>query len=97
MIFTTPTGGFKNYDNPANTIIHEVIHIGIEEAIISELNVPHALKERIVDKYVMLYYSPFLPDYRIQDMGDTRIDKYLNEIGDLKELDKIVEKVLAEK
>ena len=57
LIFTIPNGGFKNYKNPANTIIHEVVHIGIEASIISKYNVPHALKERIVDIFVALNFG----------------------------------------
>ena len=93
LIYTTPTGQFKNYDNPANTIIHEVVHIGIEEAIITKYNVPHALKERIVDTFVSLNFGQDLPDYRIQDMGDKRTDQYLTSISSLKDLDKIIEQL----
>ena len=97
LIYTTPAGQFKSYDNPSNTIIHEVTHIGIEEAIITKYNVPHPLKERIVDTFVSLNFGQYLPDYRIQDMGDKRTDPYLKEATDLKKLDKIVEQILNNK
>ena len=94
LIFTTPKGAFKNYDNPVNTIIHEITHIGIEESIINKFGIPHSLKERIVDTFVFLSFKQYLPDYRIQDMGDTRIDQYLKTKEDLKELDKFAELIM---
>ena len=94
LIFTTDKGQFKNYDNPSNTIIHEIVHIGIEESIVMNYNVPHALKERIVDSFVSLNFGQLLPNYRIQDMGDKRTDPYLKKARNLKELDKIVEQIL---
>ena len=94
LIFTTPQGEFKNYEDPANTIIHEIVHIGIEESIITEYNVPHPLKERLVDTFVFLYFAEDLPDYKIQDMGETRSDPYLRSKNNLKELDEIVSRIL---
>ncbi|MEM9822341.1 MAG: hypothetical protein AAF985_14760 [Bacteroidota bacterium] len=96
LIFTTPQGQFKQYDNPANTIIHEMIHIGIEASIIQQLKVPHPLKERIVDLYVQLNFHKELPDYRIQNMGDKRIDQYLNKKKQLKHLHQIIETFMKE-
>ena len=94
LIYTTPEGKFKNYANPSNTLIHEVVHIGIEETIVAKYNVPHTLKERIVDTFVSLYFSQYLPNYRIQDMGESRTDKHLKTKTDLEHLDKIVELTL---
>lgn len=96
LIFTTTNGRFKNYDNPANTIIHEITHIGIEEAIVNKYEVSHALKERIVDTFVFLNFGEYLPDYRIQDMGDKRTDQYLKTKEDLKDLDNIVKRITKE-
>ena len=96
LIYTTPDGRFKNYDNPACTIIHEIVHIGIEESIISKFKVPHALKERIVDIFVSLHFGEELPTYRIQDMGEYRIDPFLQQASDFKQLDQIVEDLLKE-
>lgn len=93
LIFTTTDGKFKNYANPTNTIIHEIVHIGIEEAIVNKHQVPHTLKERIVDTFVSLNFKQRLPDYRVQDMGEYRIDSYLKTKGDLKELDKFVQRI----
>ena len=94
LIFTTPEGGFKNYENPANTIIHEIVHIGIEQSIISKYGVPHSLKERIVDIFVSLNFRQYLPEYQIQDMGDRSIDPYLEEVSDLKDLERIIKELI---
>lgn len=96
LIYTTPAGDFKNYRDPANTIIHEVVHIGIETSIISRFNVPHPMKERIVDKFVVLNFEGYLPDYRIQNIGDPKIDIHLNSRKDLATLNSIIERVLRE-
>jgi hypothetical protein len=97
LIYTTPNGQFKNYENPANTIIHEVVHIGIEESIISKYNVPHSLKERIVDTFVSLNFGQYLPEYKIQDMGDLRLDSFIKKESDLNDLGEIVEQILKGK
>lgn len=97
LIFTTPEGKFKNYANPANTIIHEITHIGIEETIIIKFQVPHTLKERIVDTFVFLNFNQYLPDYRIQDMGEKRPDQYLKTKINLKDLSNFVEIIMKEK
>jgi len=95
-IFTTVDGQFKNQDNPANIIIHEITHIGIEASIIAKYQVPHTLKERIVDTFVILHFNAYLPDYRVQEMGETRPDQYLITKLDLKRLDYIVEVMMKD-
>ncbi len=93
-LFTTLEGDFMNYKKPANTIIHEIVHMGIEESIIRKYNLPHGLKERIVDTIVYILFKKQLPNYKIQNMGDTRIDDYLKEKNDLNKLTSILEKYL---
>ncbi len=95
LIFTTPQGDFKNYHDPANTIIHEVVHIGIETSIISKYNVPHPLKERIVDTFVTLNFQKKLPEYRVQNMGNTAIDTLVKKREDLANLAETVAKFMT--
>ncbi|NRB50010.1 MAG: hypothetical protein HRU41_20205 [Saprospiraceae bacterium] len=94
LVFTTSDGRFKTSDNAAHVIIHEMVHIGIEESIIQALTVPHAFKERIVDQLVVVYCTKWLPDYRVQNMGETRIDPYLETRRDAKQLKENVAKIL---
>ncbi len=95
IIFTNQDGNFKQYDNPANTLIHEIVHMGIEESIIQRYQVSHPLKERIVDQLVLLHFKTLLPKYRLQDMGEYRIDPYLKKKRDCKNLGKIVEGIVS--
>ncbi len=94
LVFTTPDGRFKTSDNAAHVIIHEMVHIGIEQSIIQALEVPHAFKERIVDQLVVVYCRKWLPDYRVQNMGETRIDPYLATRRDAKQLKESVARIL---
>ncbi len=94
LIYTSPVGMFKNYDEPHNTIIHEVVHIGIEDSIVRKYDLPHPLKERIVDTFVSLNFGQYLPNYKIQEMGDKRIDPFLKSVEEFKNLDKIVRKIM---
>ena len=94
IVFTTSDGRFKTSDNAAHVIIHEVVHIGIEKSIVQDLEVPHALKERIVDQLVVVYFNRWLPDYRVQNMGETRVDPYLKKRRDAKQLKAAVSEIL---
>lgn len=91
LLFTTPKGTFKQYRDPANTIIHEVVHIGIESAIVLQFNLPHPLKERIVDQIVNILFKEDLPDYRIQQMGYAELDNQLKDSGDIENLTEIID------
>lgn len=89
-LLTTKDGNFMNYENPANTIIHEITHMGMEYSIVQRYDLPHELKERIVDIFVELMFKEELPEYKIQNMGDVKIDEFLKEEEDLVSLDSIV-------
>jgi hypothetical protein len=92
LMLTTKAGQFKQYDNPANTLIHEIVHIGLEESIVQKYQLNHGFKERIVDTFVYLHFKASLPEYRIQNMGDKALDQYLQSKKDLQNLDQIVAK-----
>lgn len=97
LIFATPSGSFKQYKDPACTIIHEVVHIGIEESIVSQLSLPHVLKERVVDRIVEMNFEKELPEYRVQNMGYAEFDDYFRDLSDFKELNKVLKKFLDTK
>ncbi len=61
------------------TILHEIVHIGIEESIVQKFNLLHWEKERLVDLICFYHLKEILPDYQMQEKGDTRIDTYINE------------------
>ena len=96
IIFATKEGKFKSYDNPLNTLIHEVIHIGIDESIITKFKLNHSVKERIVDLFVMLNFKNRLPNYRLQALGDDLINPYLATKESLIDLQKHVKHYIKE-
>jgi len=95
-LFTTKKGDFKNYKNPANTIIHEIVHIAIEESIVQKFELSHSLKELTVDTMVKLLFSNLLPEYKVQNMGNFNIDNYLKNTNDIKNLDKTIKNIKAQ-
>ncbi|MEO0778622.1 MAG: hypothetical protein AAF146_18800 [Bacteroidota bacterium] len=96
-LFTNEAGGFMGYPNPANTIIHEIVHMGIEQSIVQTHQLSHGLKERIVDRVTYLLFGEQLPDYRVQNMGDPQIDAYLAKVEDVQHLEAQVRKYLEER
>jgi hypothetical protein len=74
----TKEASFQQGWYPQHTIIHEMVHIGIEDNIIQPNSIEQRVKERIVDKFVNYHFVSLLPDYRMQSMGDISIDPYLN-------------------
>ncbi|PHN02568.1 hypothetical protein [Flavilitoribacter nigricans] len=93
-LFTDSEGSFMNYENPANTIIHEITHMGMEYSIIKKYNIPHGLKERLVDTFVSILFRDELPKYKVQNMGDIRIDELLHQKSDFDSLNKTIAEFL---
>ena len=96
-LFTTPEGAFKNYENPANTITHEIVHMGIEQPIVQKYQLPHALKERVVDRFEYVLIGEQLPNYKMQPMGNEQIDDLLKQREDFWRLGAIMEQYMAQK
>ena len=89
-LLTNKEGRFVKYRNPAYTIIHEITHMGMEFSIVRKFDITHGLKERIVDTFVYLMFRKELPAYKIQNMGDKNIDRYLNNEKDVESLNSII-------
>ena len=68
-------GEFKR-ENPMHTIVHEMVHVGIEEAIVQKFKLNHEEKERVVDLLCTIALKDILDGYEIQRIGDTRIDAF---------------------
>ncbi|MTI30814.1 hypothetical protein [Xanthovirga aplysinae] len=94
LLFTTKEGTYKNYSASVPTLIHEIVHLGIEESIVGKYELSHWTKERIVDKIVVNMFGDELPEYKIQSMGNQEIDQYLMSLGDLGKLDQVLESYL---
>ena len=91
-ILTNQEGAFMSYENPANTIIHEITHMGMEYSLVRKYNLSHGLKERLVDTFVYLMFKNDLPEYRLQSMGDTSMDEYISSQKDIRSLNEIISK-----
>ncbi|MEO0504711.1 MAG: hypothetical protein AAF090_01070 [Bacteroidota bacterium] len=91
-LFTNAKGQFMNYKSPANTIVHEISHMGMESSLVQKHKLSHSLKERLVDTFVYLQFKTQLPEYRIQNMGDTKLDDAVKNQEDIAQLDEILTK-----
>lgn len=58
---------------PIHTIIHEIVHIGIEESIVEKFKLNHLEKEGLVDSICFHYFNDILNGYKIQGVGDKKI------------------------
>lgn len=86
LIQTYPNGGFKGNSNPTYTIIHEIVHIGIEEAIVTRYKLSHTQKERLVDIITKTLFADLLPNYQLQSFGDSTIDPFVANKMDIQNL-----------
>ena len=81
----------SNYKDILHTIIHEIIHIGIEESWVEKNKLSHWEKEALVDGICYKYFSDILTDYEIQKKIDKRIFDLVMK-NDLDELFKKIKK-----
>lgn len=75
-MMTRQDGTFKR-PNPSHTPVHEMVHIGIEDNIVKRYGLTHREKERLVDLVTLSRFGSILPGYKLQDLGDPRIDPYI--------------------
>lgn len=74
---TDPIGHFKRSD-PAHTMIHEIIHIGIHDNIVEAFQLTHWEKERIVDLLLIYMFDNIIKDYKLQPKGEKNLDTFIN-------------------
>lgn len=74
---TTVNGQFERID-PTHTIIHEMVHIGIDKTIVKEYKLTHWEKERVVDLICSFTFSDILDKYTIQPKGEKGLDEFVN-------------------
>ena len=75
-MMTRQDGTFKR-PNPSHTPVHEMVHIGIENDIVKQYHLTHREKERLVDLVTSSRFGGILPGYKLQDLGDPKIDPYI--------------------
>lgn len=76
---------------PYHTIIHEIIHIGIEEPIVKKLELTHVEKEGLVDSICANYFDDILIDYRVQNLGEKKVFALIDK-DNIMELPEIIRK-----
>ena len=62
---------------PEHTTIHEMVHLGIQERIVEKYQLNQTEKERLVDTMVSNLFGGLLPTYKLQSVGDVRVDPYI--------------------
>lgn len=76
VLFTTSDGKFKGGGGP-HTIVHEMMHLAVEEGLVRRFGLSHWEKERLVDLLVQRDFSESLPDYKLQSLGEKALDPYV--------------------
>ncbi len=77
-LLTNEKGDFRK-KHVEEIILHEIVHIGIEESIVKRYQLTHWEKERLVDLICYHYLNQILPEYRMHPKGDKQIDDFTNE------------------
>lgn len=77
IIMLTDIDGKFPVFRPDETIVHEIIHLGIEENIVNFFKLNHLEKETLVDLICILKFKDILPNYQIQSISNPNISKYL--------------------
>jgi len=89
-------GQFSGDRRPIHTILHETVHIGIENRIIQRYGLVQSDKERLVDQFTKKYFSAVIPDYPMQNMAAAAaIDKMFENADVLDRLPQRVEEMIA--
>lgn len=76
VLFTTPDGHFKG-GGGAHTIVHEMMHLAVEDGLVQRFGLSHWEKERLVDLLVQREFVGSLPDYSLQSGGEENLDRFL--------------------
>jgi len=78
VMMTRKDGTFKR-PNAIHTPVHEMVHIGVEQAIVKKFGLTHPEKERLVDLVTLKKFGHLLPGYEVQSIGDSRIEPYITD------------------
>jgi len=97
IIMLVPKDGqFTGNMKPIHTILHETVHIGIEDNIIQRYSLSTTwVKERLVDQFVKKQFSAVIPDYPMQNFTSPAIDQMFENADVLDRLPQRVEEMIA--
>ncbi len=79
------------------SVIHELVHIGIEETIVEKFRLTHWEKERLVDLICVTCFKDVVPNYWMQKIEDTKIDIFATQDAIEKNLPEAIEKFVESK
>ncbi len=78
-MMTRADGTFMRQD-VGEAVIHEILHIGVEELIVQKFGLTHWEKERMIDKICTKGdFVSIMPNYNLQHQGDMRVDSYISD------------------
>ncbi|GAB5520148.1 MAG: hypothetical protein RhofKO_23990 [Rhodothermales bacterium] len=78
ILWTDTQGHFKG-GGGLHTIVHEMIHLAIEQGIANPLDLQHWERERLVDLLAQREFADLLPDYRLQNGPNAPMDRFVIE------------------
>ncbi|MEM1180951.1 MAG: hypothetical protein AAGM22_21605 [Acidobacteriota bacterium] len=78
VLLTTPDGRFKG-GGGVHTIVHEMMHLAVEDGLVQRFGLSHWEKERLVDFLVKREFRELLPNYELQSSGADALGPYLAE------------------
>ena len=86
-----------NIRNPLHTILHETVHIGIEDRIIQRygLSQTYWVKERLVDQFTKKQFSEVVINYQMQGFLAPAIDRMFENADVLDRLPQRIEEMIA--
>jgi hypothetical protein len=93
FMLTTVEGKFKI--NAIHNVIHEMVHLGIEDNIVKKFKLEHWEKEALVDSICILKFGSLLTNYRYQNNGNTKIREYIN-VETVENVPKIIKKYVSD-
>lgn len=76
----------------AHLVVHELLHIATDEAYAKCFKLTHAQNERFIDLLCRDMFGDLLRDYRMQPMGDERMDEVLKGLPDIEMRKRFIEK-----
>ena len=76
---------------PYHTIVHEIIHIGIEESVVKKFELTHVEKEGLVDSICVNYFNDLLIDYSVQNLEEKKVFNLIDK-DNIWELPEIIKK-----
>ncbi len=77
-LFTTRDGRFRRARG-TDVIVHEMVHLGIEEVIVRRFGLEHWEKEGLVDRVCAIGLRSELPGYVVQSKGAAKLDPFVDE------------------